>query len=79
MILSLKGMPDRDWPYTAPSSALRSSRCWQRVVAMKNITPTADQQPAPPDKAKRISKRVRTALDAGDVQSNPLRLSAALP
>jgi hypothetical protein len=41
-------------------SALRSSHQW-RVVTMKNITPTADQPPAIPDKPKRISRRVRSA------------------
>jgi hypothetical protein len=53
-------------------SALRSSRQWRRVVTMKNITPTADQPPAIPDKPKRISRRVRSAIDAlvaGDVKT----------
>jgi ribosome-binding protein aMBF1 (putative translation factor) len=39
---------------------------------MKNITPTDDQLPATPDKPRRISKRVRSAIDAlvaGDVKT----------
>ena len=39
---------------------------------MKNIAPSDDQLPAAPDKPKRISKRVHTAIDAmvaGDVKT----------
>jgi hypothetical protein len=40
------------------------SRWWPLVQIMKNITPAIDQPPAQPDKPKRISTKVRAAIEA---------------